>query len=74
MALLNETVSVAPDVMRKLRDLLGREFERQNRESMETMKRLTITERTEKRQVTEKTRDVERDCRSKENQLVNSIP
>ena len=74
IALLNKTVSVAPDVMRKLRDLLCREFERQDHEWMQTMQRLTITERTEKRQVTEKSRDYERNYRSIVSQLVNSIP
>ena len=46
MALLNNTVNVAPDVMRKLRDLLDREVDRHDREWMETMQRLTVTERT----------------------------
>ena len=63
---------MAPDVMRKLRDLLDREVDRHNRECLETMQRLTGTERTEKRQVTE-SRDVERDCRSIVNQLVSSM-
>ena len=49
MALLNRTVNVAPDVMGKLRDLLDREVNRHDREWMETMQRLTVTERTEKR-------------------------
>ena len=46
------TVNVAPDVMGKLLDLLDREVERLDREWMETVQRLTVTERTEKRQVT----------------------
>ena len=41
---------------------------------METVQRLTVTERTEKRQVTIRSRDVERDCRSIVNQLVTSMP
>ena len=41
---------------------------------MEAIQRLTVTERTEKRQVTIRSRDVERDCRSIVNQLVNSMP
>ena len=45
------TVNVAPDVMGKLLDLLDREVERLDREWMETVQRLTVTERTEKRQV-----------------------
>ena len=68
MALLNRTVNVAPDVMGKLRDLLDREVDRHDREWM------TVLERTEKRQVTIRSRDVERDCRSIVNQLVNSMP
>ena len=53
ITLLNSTVNVAPDVMGKLRDLLDREVDRHDREWMETMQRLTVTERTEKRPVTQ---------------------
>ena len=74
MALLNRTVNVAPDVMEKLRDLLDREVDRHDRERMETMQRLTVTERTEKRPVSIRSRGVERDCRSIVNQLVSSMP
>ena len=74
IAPLNRTVNVAPDVMGKLCDLLDRELDRHDREWMKNMQRLTLTERTEKRQVTIRSRDVERDCRSIVNQLVNSIP
>ena len=74
MALLNKTVNVAPDVMGKLRDLLDREVDRHDREWMETMQRLTVTERTEKRPVSIRSRGVERDCRSIVNQLVSSMP
>ena len=74
IALLNRTVNVAPDVMGKLRDLLDREVDRHEREWMETIQRLTVTERTQKRQVTIRSLDVERDCRSIVNQLVNSMP
>ena len=74
IALLNRTVNVAPDVMGKLRDLLDREVDRHDLEWMETVQRLTVTERTEKRQVTIRSRDVERDCRSIVNQLVTSMP
>ena len=74
MALLNKTVNVAPDVMRKLRELLDREVDRHDREWMETMQRLTVTERTEKRPVSIRSRGVERDCRSIVNQLVSSMP
>ena len=74
IALVNKTVNVAPVVMLKLRDLLDSEVERPDHEWMETMQWLTITERTEKRPVTTRSRDVVRDCRSIVNQLVNSIP
>ena len=74
MALLNRTVNVAPDVMGKLRDLLDREVDRHDREWMETMQRLTVTERTEKRPVSIRSGGVERDCRSIVNQLVSSMP
>ena len=74
MALLNRTVNVAPDVMGKLRDLLDREVDMHDREWMETMQRLTVTERTEKRPVSIRSRGVERDCRSIVNQLVSSMP
>ena len=74
IALLNRTVNVAPDVMGKLRDLLDREVDRHDRESMETMQRLTVTEKTEKRPVSIRSRGVERDCRSIVNQLVSSMP
>ena len=74
IALLNRTVNVAPDVMGKIRDLLDREVDRHDREWMETMQRLTVTERTEKRLVIIRSRDVERDCQSIVNQLVNSMP
>ena len=68
------TVNVAPDVMGKLRDLLDREVDRDDREWMETMQRLTVTEKTEKRPVIIRGRDVEQDCRSIVNQLVTSTP
>ena len=74
VALLNRTVNVAPEVMGKLRDLLDREVDRHDREWMETMQRLTVTERTEKRPVPIRSRGVERDCRSIVNQLVSSMP
>ena len=74
MALLNRTVNVAPDVMGKLRDLLDREVDRHDREWMETIQRLTVTERTEKRPVSIRSRGVERDRRSIVNQLVSSMP
>ena len=60
--------------MGKLRDLLDREVDRHDREWMETMQRLTVIERTEKRPVTIRSRDVEQDCLSIVNQLVNSMP
>ena len=41
---------------------------------METIQRLTVTEKTEKRPVIIRDRDVERDCRSIVNQLVTSMP
>ena len=65
---------MTPDVMGKLRDLLDREVDRHDREWMETMQRLTVTERTEKRPVSIRSRGVERDCRSIVNQLVSSMP
>ena len=74
IALLNRTVNVAPDVMGKLRDLLDREVDRHDREWMETMQRLTVTEKTEKRPVIIRDRDVEQDCRLIVNQLVTSMP
>ena len=74
IALLNKTVNVAPEVMGKLRDLLDREVNRHDREWMETMQRLTVTERTEKRPVSIRSRGVERDCRSIVNQLMTSMP
>ena len=67
-------MSVSPDVMRKLRDLLVREVERQDHEWMETLQRLTITERTEKRPVAIRSLEAEPVCQSIVNQLVNSIP
>ena len=74
IALLNRTVNVAPDVMGKLRDLLNREVDRHDSDWMETMQRLTATERTKKRPVFIRSRGVERDCRSIVNQLVSSMP
>ena len=65
---------MAPDVMGKLRDLLDREMDRHDRESMKAMQRLIITERLEKRPAIIRSRDIERDCRSIVNQLVNSMP
>ena len=67
-------MNVAPDLTLKLRDLLDREVERHEHEWMETMQRLTITERTEKSSVTIRSRDVVRGCWSIVNQLVNSMP
>ena len=49
-------------------------MDRHDREWMETMQRLTVTERTEKRQVSIRSRGVERDCMSIVNQLVSSMP
>ena len=74
IALLNKTLNVATDVMLKLRDVLDRQVERHDHQWMETMQRLKITERTEKRPVAIRSRDVELDCRSIVNQLVSSIP
>ena len=74
VALLNRTVNVAPDVMGKLQDLLDRGVDSHDREWMETMQRLTVTEKTEKRPVCIRSRGVERDCRSIVNQLVSSMP
>ena len=65
---------MAPDVMGKLHDLLDREVDRHDREWMDTMQRLTVTEKTEKRPVSIRSRGVERDCRSIVNQLVSSMP
>ena len=56
------------------RGLLDREGDRHDREWMETMQRLTVTEKTEKRPVSIRSRGVERDCRSIVNQLVSSMP
>ena len=64
---------MAPDVMGKVRDLLDREVDRHDCEWMETVQRLSVTERTEKRQSTIRNRDVERDCPSIVNQLVTSM-
>ena len=74
VTLLNRTVNVAPEVMGKLRDLLDRKVDRHDREWMETMQRLTITKRTEKRPLSIRSRGVERDCSSIVNQLVSSMP
>ena len=74
IALLNRTVNVAPDVMGKLRDLLDREVDKHDREWMETMQRLTVTEKTEKKPVIIRGRDVEQDCRSIVNHLMTSTP
>ena len=41
---------------------------------MDSMQRLTVTEKTEKRPVSIRSRGVERDCRSIVNQLVSSMP
>ena len=60
--------------MGKLRDLLDRERDRYDHERIETIMRLTTTERMEKRPVTIRSRDVERDCWSIVIQLVNSMP
>ena len=45
-----------------------------DRKWMETIQRLTVAEKTEKRPVIIRGRDVERDCRSIVNQLVTSMP
>ena len=74
IALLNRRVNMAPDVMGNIRDLLDREVDRHDREWMETMQRLTVTEKTEKRPVIIQGRDVERECRSIVKQLVTSMP
>ena len=65
---------MVPDAMGKFHDLLDREVERHDREWIEAMQRLTITERIEKRPVTIRSRGVERDYRSIVNQLVNLMP
>ena len=65
--------NVATKVMLKLRDLLDREVESHGHEWMETMQKLRITGRSEKRPVALQSRDVELDCRSIVNQSVSSI-
>ena len=60
--------------MRKLHDLLDREVEKQHRDWMETLQRLTITEKTVTRSFAIRSRDVERNFRSIVNQLVKSTP
>ena len=65
---------MAPDAIGKLRDLLDTEVDRHDHEWMQTMQRLTVTERTEKRPVSIRSRGVERDCRSKVYQLLSSMP
>ena len=67
-------MSVALEVIRKLCDLADREVQRQDQEWMESMRRLTITEKTETSPVAIRSRDVERDCQSIVTQLVNSKP
>ena len=74
IALLSRTVNVAPDIMGKLRDLLDRVVDRHDREWTETMQRLTVIEKTKKRSVIIRGRDLERACRSIVNQLVTSMP
>ena len=74
IALLDRTVNVAPGVIGKLLGLLDREVDWHDCEWMEIMQRLTVTERTEKRPVTIRSRGVERDYRSIVNQLVSSKP
>ena len=53
---------------------IGKWIGMNDREWMETMQWLTVTEKTKKRPVTIRSRGVERDCRSIVNQLVNSMP
>ena len=49
-------------------------MDRHDREWMDSMQRLTVTEKTEKRPVSIRSRGVERDCRSIVNQLLSSMP
>ena len=73
-SLLDKTVQVTPQVMRKLGGLLEREVTRDNPEWAAAMASLTVSEKVKIMPSIRQQKDNERDCRSIVQQLVSSIP
>ena len=73
IAMLSKKLNMAPKLMRKQRDLLERKVGRQYQKWLETMRRLTVTEKTETQPVAIRSRDVKRDCRPRVTQRFISL-
>ena len=74
VSLLDKTVQVTPQVMRMLGELLEREVTRDDPEWAAAMASLTVSERRKIKPSRRQLKEIERDCRTKVQQLVSSIP
>ena len=74
LSLLDKTVQVTPQVMRMQGGLLEREVIRDDPEWAAAMASLRVNEKVKIRPSIRQHKDNERDCRSKVQQLVSSIP
>ena len=74
LSLLDKTVQVTPQVMRMLGGLLEGEVTRDDPEWAAAMASLTVREKLKIMPSIRQGKDNERDCRTKNQQLVSSIP
>ena len=74
LSLLDKTVQVTPQVKRMLGGLLGREVPRDDPEWAAAMASLTVCEKVKIMPSRRQHKENERDCRTKIQQLVSSIP
>ena len=74
LSLLDKTVQVTPQVKRMLGGLLGREVTRDDPEWAAAMASLTVCEKVKIMPSRRQHKENERDCRTKVQQLVSSIP
>ena len=74
ISLLDKTVQVTPQVMRMLGGLLEREVTRDDPEWAAAVASLTVSEKVKIMPSTRQHKENERDCRTRVQQLVSSIP
>ena len=74
LSLLDKTVHVNPQVRRMLGELLERKMTRDNPECAAAMASLTVSEKLKIKPSRRQHKENERDCRTKVQQLVSSIP
>ena len=74
LSLLDKTVQVTPQKMRMLGELLEREVTRDNPEWAAAMASLTVSEKVKIMPSRRQHRENERDCKTRVQQLVSSIP